>query len=170
MAKTTSELKNGNLMLKISGAIDEHFDFGQFKFEEIRALYINFSQAEAINSRGIVIWIRWFHDAISRNKKLSIFFMECPRVLVEQFNLIGSFVPKEAVIKSFELPFTCVACETQSSTMLIEGKDYALSEQSGLYDVYPPSMVCQKCGKPMELDVFPKKYFNFLNRGRVPLA
>ncbi len=158
----TAELKNANLVMKFSGLIGEGADFGNYEFDKINSLIIDFSDVKLINSVGISVWVKWFYLAQTKNAKLNIHFLRCPKVLVDQFNNIPSFLPKNTLVRSFAVPMSCESCSSEIGLTLLEGKDYILNKTTNVYDIKLPNANCPTCGAPMTTDINAKRYFSFL--------
>src|SRR5688572_29375933 len=94
--------KNGDtLNVVMAGSIDEDADFNQLSLAGISQIDIALGNLKSINSSGIREWIKWMSTAPSAN----ITFSECPKVIVDQINMVDGFLPSNAKVQSFYVPY-----------------------------------------------------------------
>ena len=156
MSKVTIQMeKNGNhAFLSLSGIIDEDMDFSQVNLEGITSLEIDLGSVKSINSCGIREWIKW----ISGLQSMQIFLKNCPKVIVDQINMVHGFLPSNAKVMSFYVPFFNDDVGSEKDVLFEYGKDF--TEEV----VRIPDNITDDDGNPMELDVVESKYFKFLKR------
>lgn len=106
------------------------------------------------NSSGIRDWIRWLKPAAGM-KALSIQLFECPDSFVQLLNMISDFIPANAEVMSFYVPFYSEHTSETKKVLLTRGHEYVEEK------VILPSLI-DKEGNPMILDVDPKRFFKFL--------
>lgn len=143
--------KDGNNFL-ISGSIDETFGqvagvmptFGKFD--------INLRGLKSINSTGIREWIK----LMQKLKAVQISFYECPKVFIDQVNMVQGFAPENAKILSFYVPYFNEKNESEKNILISHGEHY----QDGTIKALPK--VVDDQGAEMEIDIVEAKYFKFI--------
>ncbi len=147
--------KNENILIyEFKGPIDEDAVFPQFDFADITDIVFNFDGVTVINSCGIREWIRWIRG-IPEN--LSMKFLKCPKVIVDQMNIVDGFLPARSQLESFYVPYFCEACNAVTEILFTAGVEFEHAQ------VNPPQNIsCTNCSKISELDVIESKYFKFL--------
>ena len=108
-----------------------------------------------INSCGIRTWVNLISDLTSQH---DVTFVNCPPVIVRQFNMISNF-GGTGKVKSFMLPYYCSNCDEEHD-IEADAASY-LSEHPGL-DV--PAHTCPTCGENLEFDDIEEKYLHFLKQ------
>lgn len=154
-----SAFQNG-LLIEFSGPVDEHADFSIVQVGQEVPLTFDLEKVTRINSLGIRTWMVWFaKNAAGR----SLTFRSCPKIVVDQFNMVANFLPKSAVVESFFVPYFCETCSHEQAVLLQAGTDYlqATASSPPTFNL-PPTPVCEKCSVAMDLDVNQNAYFRFL--------
>lgn len=141
-----------NLSIEISGRISEDVVFAKYPLEGFRKITFNLSGVLAINSCGIREWIKWF----SQVGDAKIEFNACPKVMIEQFNMIDSVKPKAALVVSFYVPYYNEEKNIEKNILYVRGKDF---DENG---VKVESVISDDEGGQLEIDVIADKYFHFL--------
>lgn len=144
---------DGSLKVKFEGAIDEDVDFSQYSLSGAKAL-INLSALKSINSCGIREWIKWF----SQYPQMQFEFEECPKIVVDQMNMVQGFLPATGKVSSFYVPYYNDDSGDEKNVLFIFGNHF--DAQGGL--TYP--VVKTDSGEDMEPDVVEQKYFKFLKK------
>lgn len=155
MSKFSSSVKDesGSAVVTLSGIIDEDVDFAQFPIAGKPAVKLRLKDVKSINSCGIREWIKW----ITANKG-QIELFECPKVIVDQVNMVDGFLPSNAKVMSFLVPYYNDDSGSEKNVTYTFGKEY---NEGGLL---APPMVKDDDGNEMEMDVVEAKYFKFLKR------
>lgn len=155
MALTTkSEIKGTQEIISLSGNIDEDAVLSELKpSATVSELQIDFGEVQAINSCGVREWIKWLSQVPAT---LKISYAHCPKVIVDQINLVSGFLPTKALVDSFYVPYFCESCNSQTQVLFSKGKEY------GNPKLAMPTVNCASCKKPSEPDVIEAKYFRFL--------
>ena len=144
---------NGDsLSVDLNGSINEDIVSANYPLEGFKNITFNLSGVTAINSCGIREWIKWF----SQVGDAKIEFNACPKVLIEQFNMIDSVKPKLATIVSFYVPYYNEEKDIEKNILFVRGKDF---DENG---VKVESVISDDEGSQLEIDVIPDKYFHFL--------
>lgn len=140
--------------VKIAGIIDEDVDFSQFSLAGSQAIDLELSGLKSINSCGIREWIKWMGTA--SGSKVS--FSHCPKVIVDQINMVDGFLPANGSVASFYVPYYNDDSGSEKNVLFQYGTEF--TEGS----VTPPASVKDEDGNDMEMDVIESKYFKFLKK------
>lgn len=138
----------------IEGVLDEDFIFSKYPLTDADEVEFHLGKLKNINSCGIREWINWMGTIKSVNIKL----VECPKVIVDQINMVQGFISKNTVVESFYVPYFNEESGTEKNVLFSLGKEYSNGE------IKYPATVTDEAGKPMEVDVIESKYFKFLKK------
>ncbi|MCB0391935.1 MAG: hypothetical protein KDD58_11630 [Bdellovibrionales bacterium] len=141
-------------LLKLEGHIDEDANLENIQNGNSSLLEIDFQKVAAINSCGIREWIKWL-KTIPADK--TIHYINCPKIIIDQANMVAGFIPENGKIKSFYVPYYSEASETEKMILFTEGKDFNGREINA-----PESIQDEATGEELEMDVIESKYFKFL--------
>ena len=97
----TMNRQGSQLILQLSGIIDEDVDFTHHSLQNVQQIEIELSNVKSINSCGIREWIKWLTSA----KEAKISFKQCPKVIVDQMNMVDGFLPINGIVESFFVPY-----------------------------------------------------------------
>lgn len=152
----TKQPEGTKLALKIAGEVDEDANFQPVDTGEFTSVVLDLGDITAINSVGIREWIKWIK---SFPANVNIAVRRCPKIIVDQINMVAGFLPSAAVVESFFVPYYSEA--TGSEKMILFEKD----KEFGNGEVTPPAEVKDDSGEVMDMDVIEAKYFKFLKNG-----
>jgi hypothetical protein len=142
------------IMLK--GNIDEDASFAGSDLSNVSDITLDLQEVKAINSCGIREWINWIRTAPAGAQ---ITFENCPKIIVDQINMVAGFLPEKAKVRSFYVPYYCDSSGNEKMVLFREGQEFKGS------DIFAPEEVKDdETGEFMEMDVIEAKYFKFLNR------
>ncbi|MBT4761744.1 MAG: hypothetical protein HOO06_08625 [Bdellovibrionaceae bacterium] len=148
------------LEISFFGEISEDVALEPLSFTGINTVVFDLEGISLLNSCGLRTWILWIREIPSETVKK---FKNCPRIVVEQMNILEGFLPKNSVIESFYIPYYCDDCDKEYNKLALEGEDFvAGSMDSNMGVALSEIPVCKECGEEMELDVVPLSYFKFL--------
>ncbi len=151
--KAQNQGEKGSLMM--SGAMDEDAKLPDpGTLSALSEVIIDTAGIQAINSCGVREWIKWVK---AMPPTLKLVYVNSPKIIVDQMNMIGGLLPKGSSVKSFFVPYFCESDKLSHNVLFTEGKEF-----TGKTAQAPATMACPKCGKPMEIDVIEAKYFKFL--------
>lgn len=151
--------KEGDYLVMIfSGQIDEDANFSSIDFSGSKKIYFELKDVTSINSCGIREWIKWVRTAPTDAK---ISFRHCPKVIVDQINMVAGFLPENATVESFYVPYYSEESGSEKMVLYTKGKEFSESGELN----FPASVKCDESGKDMEIDVIEAKYFKFLKKG-----
>lgn len=141
------------LNVEVAGQIDEDANFASVELNADK-IHMDLSGIEAINSCGIREWIKWIKTA---SESSQITYSKCPKVIVDQINMVAGFLPANAQVESFYVPYYCDESGSEKMVLFVNGKDF---EGQNLNP--PEDVKCEESGEEMEMDVIEAKYFKFL--------
>ena len=145
--------EGARMVVKVSGAVDEDANFQPVDVGAATAVVLDLSDITAINSVGIREWIKWV-KAIPSTVQLSV--RRCPKIIVDQINMVAGFLPPAATIESFFVPYYADGSGSEKMVLFEKGKEYKDGE------LHPPPEIKDDSGEVMEMDVIEAKYFKFL--------
>ena len=155
MSFAISKRLEGNLaLIDIQGAIDEDSTFASVDCEGVKSVVIDLDKVTAINSVGIREWMRWIKE-FPPNVKLSV--SRCPKIIVDQINMVAGFLPANTQILSFYVPYFSESSGAEKMVLFENGREYKDKQ------LFIPTEVKDDEGELMEIDVIETKYFKFLN-------
>ncbi|MGZ3775314.1 MAG: hypothetical protein ACXVCN_16435 [Bdellovibrio sp.] len=95
----------GIVSVKIFGRIDETAIFPKLENIPLSILILDLQNVECVNSMGILYWIRWCKDLLSRNPQMS-FQVEYARMnIITTASVVAGFLPEKTQILSFYLNY-----------------------------------------------------------------
>lgn len=142
------------LSVQMAGTIDEDVDFSQFNLSGNQQIDVELAGVKSINSCGIREWIKWMGTA----GPAKITFNNCPKVIVDQINMVDGFLPTSAKVNSFFVPYYNDESGSEKNVLFRYGSEF--SEGA----VNPPAEVKDEEGNAMEMDVIESKYFKFIKK------
>lgn len=158
MAEFNAEKKEegSKLIFQFSGHIDEDAQFSGLDFGSANEIKIDLEKVSAINSCGIREWIKWIRTAPSSSK---IVYSNCPKVIVDQINMVAGFLPDNAKVESFYVPYYSEDSGNEKMVLFREGNEFSGGDVKA-----PEEIKDEETGDTMEMDVIEAKYFKFLKK------
>ncbi len=154
MSFTIAKKQEGTkLVVALSGAVDEDAVFSALEVGSSSDVSFDLDKVTAINSVGIREWIKWLKEIPSTVK---ITVSKCPKVIVDQINMVSGFLPPGTVVESFYVPYYSEESGSEKMVLFVNGKEY----KDGQINL--PSEVKDDSGEVMEMDIIEAKYFKFL--------
>jgi hypothetical protein len=156
MAKYSVNIAKEGSKLKVSigGTIDEDVDFTLYPLAGASEIELHLQEIKSINSCGIREWIKWIGGASGA----SVDYMECPKIIVDQVNMVQGFLPTKGRVSSFYVPFYNEDSGSEKNVLFKMGSEY---DASGGLKI---PQIKDESGNPMEMDVVEAKYFKFLKK------
>ncbi|MGZ3768968.1 MAG: hypothetical protein ACXVCP_05710 [Bdellovibrio sp.] len=142
------------LTVQVAGIIDEDVDFSQYNLAGNPAVVFELAGLKSINSCGIREWIKWMGSA----EGMKVSFSNCPKVIVDQINMVDGFLPANGQVVSFFVPYYNDDSGSEKNVLFRYGTEFT---ENGLT---PPASVKDEDGNEMEMDVIESKYFKFLKK------
>lgn len=140
--------------VELGGVIDEDADFAPYALTGAPGVTLKLSKVKSINSCGIREWIKWIGTAGGA----AVTYVDCPKVIVDQINMVQGFLPPQGQVSSFFVPYFAEESGEEKAVIFSLGKEYTSDGE-----VSPP-MIKDSTGQEMEMDVIEAKYFKFLKR------
>lgn len=138
----------------IAGTIDEDVDFAEYSIAGLNQMEFDLNSVKSINSCGIREWIKW----LGTNSKAKMTYVNCPKIIIDQINMVDGFLPTNGKVLSFYVPYYNDESGSEKNVLFRHGNEFT---DTG---VTPPGKVVDDTGNPMEMDVIETKYFKFLNK------
>lgn len=148
----TTTQENGKTILVLSGQVDESFPQELHNIKPPAEMLINLDQVKMINSLGIREWIK-FMGSMSATK---IEFVNCPKIFIDQVNMVQGFIGSNCKIVSFYVPYFNEDANVEKNVLYSDGKEFG----AGFLKV--ASSVVGEDGTELDIDVVEQKYFKFL--------
>ncbi|MNJ93269.1 hypothetical protein D3C87_109480 [compost metagenome] len=143
--------------IRLSGSLNENSSaLDGVEVNPVFDLHLDLRDLKSINSLGIRNFRNWIFQI--RCQRLKLFY--CPRIFVNQLNLVDGFVPPKTEIESFFTPYYSEV--TGEKTQLLFTKYLEYKYENGLWKLYVPKVEDSQ-GNEMELDVMREQYFRFLS-------
>jgi hypothetical protein len=146
---------SSRLLVRISGPITELADMSGIRITPRQAVEVDLIHMTTINSSGI----RTFRDWIGSLVNETIVLSYCPKVFIDQVNMVFNFLPTNVKITSFYVPYFCEESSEETNFLFRAGQEYA-REGDDVKITWP--RVLDSAGNEMKIDVNVAKYFVFL--------
>ncbi|MBT4762636.1 MAG: hypothetical protein HOO06_13130 [Bdellovibrionaceae bacterium] len=140
------------ITINVMGHIDEDADFTSTELKGSKITF-DLEKVETINSCGIREWIKWIKSSPEASK---IVYKNCPKVIVDQVNMVAGFLPNNGSIESFYVPYYSEESGDEKMILFNHGVEFNGS------NITPPDGIKDDDGEEMEMDVIEAKYFKFL--------
>jgi hypothetical protein len=140
--------------LELSGDLDEDTQFAKLEMPDATEVIVNFEKVTRIQSCGIREWIQLINPFI----RLCFAYINCPKIIIDQINMIDGFLPKNGTVQSFYVPYFNEESGSEKQILFTYGTEF---DKNG---VYPPNEVRDESGNLMEMDVVEAKYFKFIKK------
>ncbi len=144
--------ENGKTVLTLIGQIDESFPPELHNLKPAGDMVINMDQVKMINSLGIREWIK-FMSSVAATK---IEFVKCPKIFIDQVNMVQGFITPNCKITSFYVPYFNEDSNVEKNVLYSFGKEFG----DGFLNVAGSTKGDD--GSELDLDVVEQKYFKFL--------
>ncbi len=145
------------VVVRMSGKLNESADLQMVSLPPVSAVEIDLVDLTHINSIGI----RNFRDWLLTVKAPELAFSYCPRVFIDQVNMVMDFLPKHAKVLSFYVPYYSDATGEDKLVLFTRGKEFQVVD--GEVKLTFPEVLDSK-GKEMDVDVIGDRYFGFLSK------
>lgn len=150
--KINLEKLNDQILVHIEGSIDENFSQFSQSIPDQGQLVFNLDRLKSINSTGIREWIK----LMQKLSKAAVSFKNCPKIFIDQLNMVSGFIPPRSKILSFYVPYFSEELDQEIKVLYQEGADYQ-GNKIQIREEYKDEK-----GQSYELDVVKAKYFKFL--------
>lgn len=148
------DLSSEIVKVAIAGKIDEHANFEDLNLSKKSEVVVDLNLVDGINSLGVKAWIKW----ISSFPKIKITFHNCPKIIIDQINMLPSFFPKNAKVMSLYVPYFNEDSGEEKYVLFKYGREF------GDAGVSFPTNITDGFGLPMEPGIIETRFFKFLSR------
>jgi hypothetical protein len=138
--------------IEVVGSIDESFSQFTGEIPKDGNLEFALNGLKSINSMGIREWIKLMQSL----PKAQISFTRCPKIFIDQVNMVSGFIPANSKVASFYVPYYNE--DLDAETMVL----YKLGEHYTANSVQVQENYKDESGNAFELDVVKAKYFKFI--------
>jgi len=139
-------------IVNLSGQIDESFPAELLAIKFNQEVVINLDQIKMINSLGIREWIK-FIGVLATSK---VEFIKCPKIFIDQVNMVQGFITPNCKVKSFYVPYFNEDTSNEKNVLYSFGQEFG----EDFLNVKPA--IKAEDGTELEIDVVEQKYFKFL--------
>lgn len=146
-----SQIENRHL-IEVIGSVDENFIQHVSQIPIKGELEFSLHGLKAINSTGIREWIRLMQTL----NLAQITFSNCPKIFIDQVNMVSGFIPANSKVISFYVPYFNEDLDTETLVLYKLGEHYS-GNKVNVLDEYKDSN-----GNAFEIDVVKSKYFKFI--------
>ena len=146
------EIKLTDNYILLSGTIDETFFEITNSIPSSGEVNVNLKNLQSINSTGIREWIK----LMQKMKAAKIHLFECPKAFIDQANMVKGFIPTNAKVMSFYVPYFNEKTETEKNVLFVLNEHYSAGQ------LHPLKKVVDDAGEEMEIDIVEAKYFKFI--------
>lgn len=140
------------IIINLLGQIDESFPPELLALKLNTEVVINLDQVKMINSLGIREWIKF----VGQLSQLKVEFIKCPKIFIDQVNMVQGFITANCKIKSFYVPYFNEDSNVEKNILYTYGAEYG----EGFLNV--KSSIKGDDGSDLDIDVVEQKYFKFL--------
>lgn len=154
--KVTKNQEGDTLIFVFEGSIDEDAVFAGLDAVGAKSVMLDLDSVSSINSCGIREWIKWIKTIPGESE---ITYKRCPKVIVDQINMVAGFLPDNATVESFYVPYFSEDSGNERMVLFQKGKEFTDDGVDA-----PEEMTDEESGEEMEMDVIESKYFKFLKK------
>lgn len=142
----------GKTQIDIIGSIDENFNQFTKDIPKTGEVEISLQALKSINSTGIREWIKLMQSIPGAQ----ISFTNCPKIFIDQVNMVSGFIPTSSKVLSFYVPYYNEDLDKEALVLYKFGENYT-SNSVQVQDHHKDAQ-----GNMFELDVVKAKYFKFI--------
>ncbi len=146
------EVKVNGKELSISGRIDENFAEHTSAIPLFGDVNIYLKELISINSTGLREWIL----LMRKMSAAKICLFDCPKLFIDQVNMVKGVLPSNAKIMSFYVPYFNEKNGTEKIVLFVVGEHFQNNQ------LMPFKKITDEKGDEMEVDVIEAKYFKFI--------
>lgn len=142
----------GKTQIDIIGSIDENFNQFTKDIPKSGEVEISLQALKSINSTGIREWIKLMQSIPGAQ----ISFTNCPKIFIDQVNMVSGFIPKSSKVLSFYVPYYNEDLDKEALVLYKLGENYTANSIQ-VQDHHKDAQ-----GNLFDLDVVKAKYFKFI--------
>lgn len=156
-----SKLDDEDFIIELSGHLDEGSSFPENKLRLYQRVIFECDQLVHVNSMATQAWARWMQSMPPEQQ--FVFRKMRPRI-VHIFNIFSGFLPANAIVESFYMPYECDNCEHEELWLACRGQEYLEATKGNPVKLrFAKEINCTKCSGRMTLGFWEEKYLYFLN-------
>lgn len=145
------------LLVRFSGPLTEVADLDPVRFKPNAPVEIDLGEVTTMNSVGVRSFGQWSNRLNNPIIELS----HCPKVFINQLNLVRNLIPSRSRVISFYVPYFSESANEEKNVLFTSGLEY---EKTAVGLQIRAPIVKTSGGSEMDLDVIPARYFQFLER------
>ena len=142
----------GKVNVDIIGSVDENFNQYVKDVPKTGEIELSLQALKSINSTGIREWIKLMQSMTGAQ----ISFVNCPKIFIDQVNMVSGFIPPTSKVLSFYVPYYNEDLDKEALVLYKMGENYTANSVQ-VQDHYKDEQ-----GNMYELDVVKAKYFKFI--------
>lgn len=139
--------------LEVFGKLNEDTNFNRVDLSSASEIVVSFKNVTQVQSCGVREWIK----LIKPLSHIAFTFLNCPKIIIDQINMVDGFLPKNGKIESFYVPYYSEISNSTSHILYRYGADFDYNGLIRFRDIKDNE------GNTMELDIIEHRYFRFLN-------
>ncbi len=144
---------NGNKnIIDVIGTVDENFFQSVSAIPTKGELEFSLQGLKSINSTGIREWIRLMQNL----GQATVSFINCPKIFIDQVNMVSGFIPSHAKVSSFYVPYYNEDLDKEVLVLYKLGENYTYNSVQ-IQEIHKNPE-----GVEFEIDVVKTKYFKFI--------
>jgi anti-anti-sigma regulatory factor len=140
--------------IHLIGVLDEEMNLEKIHLEKVKELILDFGKVTSLRSTGV----RELMQMLEHQPVPKITFVRCPKVVVDQINMVQGFLPDNASVASFFVPYYSEETDEEARVLFRRGFEFDGDT------INPPQTIVDSKGNKMEMDVFTQDYFRFLQK------
>lgn len=142
--------------LEFSGNLaNDEIELCQFNFDADTEIQLILNNLTSVNSLGVRSFVNWHKQLSYKN----FVIVDAPKCFIDQANMVDSFLPPRIKFKSFFVPYYSEQTEEETNILFEVGINYFKFNNQWKFS-FPEVLDAEK--NPMELDIQPERYFQFL--------
>jgi hypothetical protein len=138
--------------LEIFGKLNEDTNFNKVDLSIATEIVVSFKDVKQIQSCGVREWIK----LIKPYQNIPFVLLNCPKIIIDQINMVDGFLPQLARVESFYVPYYSEFSNATFHVLYHFGSEF---DHSGILRY---KEVKDHEGNTMDLDVIEYRYFRFL--------
>jgi hypothetical protein len=142
----------GKTQVDVIGSVDENFNQFTKEVPKTGAVEFSLQALKSINSTGIREWIKMMQGMPAAQ----ITFANCPKIFIDQVNMVNGFIPPKSQVVSFYVPYYNEDLDKEALVLYKLGTNFTATT------VQVQDHHKDEAGNMYELDVVKAKYFKFI--------
>lgn len=144
------------VLVLFSGALTEASTLDLAPSTLGEAVTLDLQEIRRINSAGAQLWTQWLRGFTPEQR---LRFERLPPAFVQLASVVEGVLPPSATVESFFVPYFDESRGESENVLFVREKQFTDREL-----MLPPFLRSPVTNQPLEIDVVPEKYFQFLKR------